>query len=188
MTQATPLFPQIPAALARRFPPNPACRQLISNSAAWDAYCAGMPTYDSTKSPYANMPPGGREIQQIAALSFSSLVQDGSNNTVLTFTAPSGYDGVITKVVNFFTGTGFVEGSGGIVWRVKIGNSYARNLGAINFTYGSLQDPFVIPGVGIPIVSGQTLTYQVSVPAASPVGGVNAQFVCACFGWYWSRK
>jgi hypothetical protein len=186
MTQATPLFPQIPAALARRFPPNPACRQLMSNSAAWDAYCAGMPEYDSTKSPYANMPPGGREIQQIAALSLASITP-GVDTAVLTIQGPSGYDGNLTHFTNFFTGTGFVEGSGGIVWRVKIGNKYARNLGNIQFTYGSLTDPFVIPGTGIPVVSGQTVTYFVNVPVTSPVGGSNAQIICAIFGWWYPR-
>jgi hypothetical protein len=142
--------------------------------------------YDSTLSPYANMPPGGREIQQMAALPLSSIVF-GVDTPVLTFTAPVGYDGIITEVVNFFTGTGFAEGSGGLIWRVKIGNSFARNLGNILFTYGSLQDHFVIPGVGIPIVSGQIFTYYVNVPVGSPVGGQTPQIVCGAFGWFFAR-
>lgn len=186
-TAATPMSSRIPAALARVGRPNKACRELYSNSAAWDTYCAGMPEYDSTKSPYANMPPGGREIQEIAALPLSSVPFDGSNNAVLSFTAPIGYDGIANRLINFFTGTGFAEGSGGIVWRVKVGNKYARNLGSILFTYGSLNDPYIIPGTGIPIVSGQTVTYYVSVPASSSIGGASPQFVCAVMGWFWPR-
>jgi hypothetical protein len=142
--------------------------------------------YDSTLSPYANMPPGGREIQQMAALPLSSITP-GVDTTVLTFTASTGFDGILVEFVNFFTGTGFQEGSGGIVWRVKVGNSYARNLGQILFTYGSLQDHFVIPGIGIPVVSGQIVSYIVNVPVGSPVGGASPQIVCGIFGWLFPR-
>lgn len=186
-TASTPLFSQIPAALARRMTPNKACRMLQANSAAWDTYCAGMPEYDSSKSPYANMPPGGRQLQQIASLPLSSITL-GLDTAILTVQCPSGYDGIITHVTNFFTGTGFVEGSGGIAWRLKIGNKYARNLGNILFTYGSLNDPFIIPGAGIPIVSGQTATYFVNVPVISPVGGSGATVICALLGWFYGRK
>ena len=185
-TATTPLFSQIPAALARRSPPNKACQLLRQNSNAWDAYAATMPPYDSTKSPYANMPPGGREIQQMAALSLLNITP-GVDTTVLSFRAHSGYDGVLNRAVNFYTGTGFVEGSGGIVWRVKVGNKYARNLGNILFTYGSLNEPFIIPGTGIPIVSGQQVSYIVNIPVGSPVGGAGAQVICAAFGWLWPR-
>jgi len=189
-TAATPINPKIPAPLGRVAPPNDGCRELLNNTAAWEAYARTQPPYNAAFSPYANMPPGGRELQQIAALPFLSYPNppDGSDQLVLSVTAPLGYDGIITKVVNMFTGTGFVEGSGGIAWRVKIGNKYARNLGNILFTYGSLTDPFVIPGVGVPIVSGQTLRYLVNIPAISPVGGQNAQIICAVFGWFYPRK
>ena len=186
-TAATPVSSQIPAALSRLSAPNNACALLTRNSAAWSRFCASQPEYDSTKSPYANMPPGGRQIQQMAAIPLSSVVL-GVDTPVLSFQIPIGYDAILTDFTNFFTGTGFVEGSGGIAWRVKIGNKYARNLGNVLFTYGSLQEPFKIPGVGIPAVSGQTVTYYVNVPLASPIGGATPQIVCAVLGWNYPRS
>jgi hypothetical protein len=55
------------------------------------------------------------------------------------------------------------------------------------FNYGSISEPFMIPGAGVPVVSGQTVTYYVSVPPGSPIGGSSPVFICAIFGWYWPR-
>jgi len=187
-TAATPMYSRIPAALARVSRPNKSCMELMMNTRVWNEFCADLTPYDSTQSPFENMPPGGREIQRFGAIPLSSVPLTGANTVVLVETAPIGYDGVIGRVVNMFTGTGFVEGSGGIVWRVQIGNKYARNLGSIPFTYGSMQDPFAIPGIGLPVTSGQTITYYVSIPPGSPVGGTTPQIICGLFGWYWPRK
>jgi len=186
-TAANPLYNQIPKPIGRLEPPNTECSALLSESAAWQKYCAGQPPYSFQSSPFVGMPPGGRQIQEMSSLVLNGPF-DGTNQTVLTFRVPVGYDGVITRVINVFTGTGLVEGSGDIVWRLKIGNMYARNLGAVRFTYGSMTQPFEIPGVGLPLVSGQLVTYQVAVPAVSAIGGANPVTICSIQGWLYPRK
>lgn len=186
-TAANPFYAQIPMPIGRLEQPNEMCLALMNESKAWETYCAGMPPYDSTKSPYANMPPGGRLIQEMDSLTLTGPF-DGTNQTVLTFRVPIGYDGVLNRAINVFTGTGFTEGSGDIVWRLKIGNAYARNFGAVRFSYGSMETPYTIPGLGFPIVSGQLVTYQVSVPVTSGIGGTSPVTICALSGWLYSRK
>lgn len=186
-----PMYPNIPAALNRRLNPNVASKQLANASADWNQFCHDKKNEQlnfNKPSPIERMPPGGREIQEMAALPLSSVPSTSTDTAILTFKVPIGYDAIITHVTNTFAnGTGFIEGTGGIVWRVRVGNVFARNLGNILFSFGSLSEPFVIPGVGIPAISGQTITYYVNIPVTSPVSGASAQIVCAIFGWAWPR-
>lgn len=143
-------------------------------------------------APFLKQPREGREFQEMHSIPFSSLPSpfDGSNTVIGSFRVPYGFDGVLNRIIcGFFNGSGFVDGSGDIVWRVRINSVYARNLGEILYQYGSLQNaPFIIPGYGIKLVSGQTVTFYVSVPASSPIAGANSRIMLSGFGWYWPRK
>ncbi len=58
------------------------------------------------------------------------------DSVVINEVVPSGYDGVLIRTINFFTGTGFLEGSGSIAWRSRLGTDTRATLEI----YGSPMD------------------------------------------------
>jgi hypothetical protein len=131
--------------------------------------------------PWLKMPPEGRQYQEINSI--VTPAADSTDYTVTEFKVPTGYDGVITSIANFYTGVGFVEGSGDIVWRVQIGNAWCRNFGNIETTLGSLTSPCPLFRGGVRVYSNQTIRYSTSIPIGSLIAG--GRIVCAVFGWYY---
>ena len=76
--------------------------------------CPGAIVYD--KPPYLVMPPQGRQFQETASIPLPA--NNGLDTLVVAWTVPTGYDGVLTSVINMWTGTGFVEGSNDLIWRI----------------------------------------------------------------------
>lgn len=137
--------------------------------------------YHYDKPPYLVMPPEGRQYTEVSSIIVPAA---GAGDTLVhSFRVPTGYDGVVTSITNFYTGAGFVEGSGSILWRLKIQNRWARNMGEINTTLGSLQSPCPLFRGGIRVFSGQTVYYYVNIPALSGIAG--GRTVCGVFGWYY---
>ena len=176
-------------------PYNPKASLAIAQETAKFQYAVERCVFVDSKYPISPMtvqPREGREFQEMKSISFSSLPSpfDGTDTVIGSFRVPYGFDGVLNRIIcGFFNGTGFVDGSGDIIWRVRINSVFARNLGDIRFQYGSLQNaPFIIPGYGIKLVSGQTVTFLVDVPASSPIAGANSRLMLSGFGWYWPRK
>jgi hypothetical protein len=66
------------------------------------------------------------------------------DTVVVDFVVPTGYWCRIQQVAFVYTGTGFVDGSGDLEWRLKIGSKYARNYGRVLFELGS-------PSCGFPM-------------------------------------
>lgn len=139
--------------------------------------------------PTIAQPKNGRVFQEMNSISFAGITPD-INTVIYSFQVPYGCDGMLNRVVTSLIGaTGFVNGSGDVRWRVQIGNTYARNLGDVRFIYGSLENsPFIIPGNGIKLVSGQTVKAIAFVPTGSPVGGAGARVAMGLFGYFWPRK
>jgi hypothetical protein len=143
----------------------------------------GAPVYDI--DPRQAMPSQAQEFQQMNALPFSSFAP-GVDETILSFRVPEGYDGVLNRFVCGYSGSGFVDFSGSIVWRVKIGVRYARNLGNVTNTYGSFDTSFLVPGSHITLVSGQSVTLLANIPVGSPVSGGFVQ--AGVFGYFYPRR
>jgi hypothetical protein len=131
--------------------------------------------------PWLKMPQEGRQYQEINSI--PAPANDGADHTVTQFVVPTGYDGVITSVANFYTGAGFVEGSGDIVWRVTVGRAWLRNFGNIETTLGSLTSPCPLFRGGVRVYSNQRVTYSVNIPVTSAISG--GRIVCAFFGWFY---
>jgi hypothetical protein len=152
---------------------------IVSKGGLQKLCCVGQYKYSSP--PWLKMPAEGRQYQEINSIAFPA--NDGTNYVVVQFKVPTGYDGVITSITNFYTGVGFVEGSGDLVWRLLIGRRWARNLGSIDTTLGSLTSPCPLFRGGIRVTSNQLITYYTSVPVASALAG--GRVVCGVFGWYY---
>jgi hypothetical protein len=111
---------------------------------------------------------------------------DGTDRVVGQFQVPIGSDGVIDQAVFGFTGSGFVEFSGDIIWRLKIGQRYAKGLGKVLNSYGSFKDAlFSIESAVYRTLSGQNIQILVNIPASSPVAG---QVQGGLFGYNYPRR
>jgi len=138
--------------------------------------------------PWVVQPENGRRMRKIGSIA-ASTVTVGTLTPVLQFNTPIGYDGVIDTIVCGLMaagGTGFVEGSGVVVWRLAANQRFLEDMGNVLFSLGSLAIPIPTPGSGLRIYSGNQITFYVDITA----GGVitpTATIVCGVFGWEYSR-
>ena len=148
----------------------------------------GAPIYDAP--PWMVMPQQGIVIRQPFQQPITAFQSEGvfSGTDVLLgqFNIETGYDGVLNNFVFAFNGSGFVDGAGSILWRVKIDQRYAKDLGNFDRTFGSFTDAFNIPWSGIRVISGQTISIYANVQENSPISG---GFISgAVFGWTYPRR
>lgn len=90
--------------------------------------------------------PGTRPVRQAGNIQAPAL---GSGPTVVTsFIVPQGFYFSFRGIVALYTGTGFVEGSGSIIWQVLRGNGgeFVADYGNITTHLGSFDAPFPITG------------------------------------------
>lgn len=100
---------------------------------------------------------------------------------------PQGYDGLLQGVYWFYTGSGFDQGSGDIIWRVQLGQRFLEDLGAVPYQMGSPQSPMPMTEGQI-LLSGQTVRVLVNVPNLSGMIQVGASRIAAgLIGFYWPR-
>ena len=111
----------------------------------------------------------------------------GADNVVLQFRPGPGQQGIVYGIVFWYTGTGFVPGSGDIIWRLQAGRVWARNFGSVSVPLGAPGGPWPIQDY-IPIRPGQTFTISVNVPNLSGLIQVGAsQILCSLQGWTWPQ-
>lgn len=107
---------------------------------------------------------------------------------VLDFQIPEGFDGVIAAIFHVYTGPGFLEGGGDLVWRLLINRVYAIHLGNVQVTMGSQAQAYPLDG-GIKVQSGTHVQYIVNAPNLS--GGIlplASQIVCGVEGVFYARN
>jgi hypothetical protein len=73
----------------------------------------------------------------------------GGEATIVEFTVPVGYNGVITELTNVYLGGGFDPTAASIVWRVLANNRAIRNFENIVTQTGSLETPAPIPNLRV---------------------------------------
>lgn len=149
----------------------------------------GAPVYDIP--PWQQMPSTGMELNKMFALSTDQVSggppYNGVDTLIGEFMVPHGWDGVVNRVVFGFTGNGFVDFSGSIVWRLKAGIRYAKDLGNVVNTFTNFQTALLIPGTrNVRLVSAQTVKILAAIPNGSPVAGGNV--TGGVFGWVYPRR
>lgn len=137
--------------------------------------------------PWLERPSNGLDFQNLYFQPLSAFISGGAftglDVQLGTFRVPLGWNGVIKKVVFGFTGDGHQEGSGDIVWRLQVGERYARNFGNVLNSYGSLETALLIQDQHIDIISGQNITLIGNVPATSTIS--SGEIFAGVFGWFW---
>jgi hypothetical protein len=124
-------------------------------------------------------------VQQSGAIALPA--PGGFDTTVLTFTVPSGYNFEIASLLHFYTGNGFVEGSGDLSWRLMIGNRYAPTLGNMQTTVGSTATPVPIQPHALIAVSNDVLQYIVNVAPSAANNLAGGNIVCQIAGYLYPR-
>jgi hypothetical protein len=113
----------------------------------------------------------------------------GVDQLVFSDRIPLGYDGVLMTVTNSWNGSGFVEASGDITWRIKKDRIFIPYYDTITSTLGSLSVPVDVVGQGIALFSGQLLQYYANFQAGSEARlNVGGKTVCALQGFIWPRE
>jgi hypothetical protein len=219
MSTILPSIPQnMPPYASRVYPPGlmPRCRPyganpyddcLDSEYKAWKrmldagglAACCPQGRRKYTSPPWVSMPSEGRRFRPIAVAPLTQFqtagVFNGVSTVVLRMRVPLGYDGVISDVVFNFGGTGFVEGSGDITWRlaadylptgaVLTGGRYLRDMGNVITSLGSLTQPSPVPRGGLRVFSWDWVTIYCSIAAVAVVA--NGNIIVSIGGWTWPR-
>lgn len=139
--------------------------------------------------PWVTMPDGGFPFSSNGTIQlpaqgagFTDVIGPNAPTGGNPFQVPNGSDGVITDLVCFYNGQGFVSGSGQLIWRVTQDGQAVRNYDNILVQFG------VAPFNGstqIRISSNQTMRYQVS--NVGIVGG-GSQIYCQFVGWFYPTK
>jgi hypothetical protein len=109
------------------------------------------------------------------------------DQTVLSFRVPSGYDGLLTALYWGYTGTGFLQGSGDLVWRVRRNQVYLNDLSNVLYAFGSSIQPAPLTQ-GALLKSDQLVSLVVNVPNLSGAIQIGASFVFGgLIGFWWPR-
>jgi hypothetical protein len=136
---------------------------------------------DSAFPPHLWQPLDGFPFDPAAYVSTPAV---GSTSTVVQFTVPDGHHGVIWKLGNVYVGTGFVEGSGSLVWQILQDLGVVRNYDNIVASLGTVTQPGQLSGP-ILIYEGQLIQLQVQnvslVAGGTLVGGRLS-------GWFFPKS
>lgn len=113
-----------------------------------------------------------------------ALPADGTSANVLVFTVPSGRDAIITSVRNTWSGNGFQNGSGDLIWSYILGGGYIMNRGSVGFQNTNTNGWTLVGSGGVYAYENQQLIVQVTAGALASAhlsgGLVEAQIE----GWY----
>jgi hypothetical protein len=110
------------------------------------------------------------------------------DTVVCEFEVPEGYYGWLSGFWWAYTGTGYVEGSTDIEWRIRIGDQYPDGYGRVRFQMGTPTDPLAITGM-LPMRSRQKVRLIVFVKNDSgniQVGG--SRIVGGLQGWLYEPE
>jgi hypothetical protein len=139
--------------------------------------------------PYIQPPKNAVRWQPKLALAIPPGPETATDLLVFEQRIPLGYDGILVALTNIWNGTGFIEASGDITWRVKIDRRFIPFFDSIITTLGSLAVPFDVVGQGIPLLSNQLVQYYVNFGIGSDArlnaGGMT---ICAATGYIWPRE
>lgn len=97
---------------------------------------------------------------------------------------PTGYDGLLTAIFWRYNGVGFAEGSGDIVWRLRVNNRYVKDLGNVGVTLGSEVSPMPMTE-GQQLQSGQAVSILVNVGAGIPI--TRSTITAGLIGFFWPK-
>lgn len=135
--------------------------------------------------PWTKFPPGGQSFQFQQEIptpgisnNFSSVINVNGAGGILV---PVGYDGCINMYSANYTGGGFVDGSGDLIWQITQNGQPIKNFENILTERGDPNQP--IPVNTIKIYSGQLIQFLVAHPA-NPALSIG-YIICSLGGYFY---
>lgn len=135
----------------------------------------GDPTQDF---PWLYPPVTAQDFTMAAVIDLPAI---GVESDILTFTAPVGWDGIITQVSHEVIGGAFNQGDGSLIFRILRNGQPVPSYGQMFLTYGTAMQPRAL-AFGIPILANGVIQYRVA-NVSMGAGGVRVAATMA--GWYW---
>lgn len=109
------------------------------------------------------------------------------DNVVLTFRVPYGWDGLLAGFYFNYSGSGFAQGSGDIVWRIQVNQYYLKDLSNLPFLLGDPVNPVPMTQGKI-LLSGQKVSAIVNVANLSGMIQIgNSTVYAGLLGFWWPR-
>lgn len=141
--------------------------------------------------PWAYMPQDGRPFSRRAAVATPAF---GAANrvTLATYEVPTGYMGVLVNVLAFYAGTGFINGSGDIVWDIDVntplgvsvvGGYALPDYSAFTLSLGNAIQPWPLDG-GWVLGEGDIVRVKARTVATVGTGAPNFLYG-GLMGWVW---
>jgi hypothetical protein len=127
-------------------------------------------------APWIDKPDGFESFLPLVAI--PTPATDGLDHVIFQFTVPAGWDGLIKRIANYYSGPGIFSNLGALTWRVLRNAQPVRNFDNLQLFYGNWSaNGGVIPMEfdGIQIRSGDVVAMVVNhaVNSALPVGGTS---------------
>jgi hypothetical protein len=131
-------------------------------------------------APWVTMPNGGFPFN--LGQTITTPGNDGLFHDVIKMVVPNGNDGVIKKLLNFYNGAGYVNGSGQLIWRIMRNGQAVRNYDNIVIQLGT---DAATADTQIRVYSNDVIQFQIMNVLIT--GAVN-QILCYFGGWYYPAK
>lgn len=146
--------------------------------------CTTMRKKRYLKAPWIEMPPEGERLQKFGS---AVLPFDGLDHVLVDFTMPIGWDGVGTNIMFTCTDANFVQGSGDVTWRLKVGERFIPDFSNTQFSLNNLGQPHALVGGYIRLLSLQRVQIFGNVAIASATDP-NARINAAVVGWQYPKR
>lgn len=130
------------------------------------------------------MPAMGQPYREAGAI---TTPEPGNEAVIHSFSVPTGWDGCIRALSNQYNGPGFEQGSGDLVWRLRVNGSYIKGYDNITTSLGDSSAPYELQGA-IRIFSGQLVEYVVAHDADSDLATTGTQIIVTAAGWFWPKE
>ncbi len=133
------------------------------------------------------LPTARLAVQKTASIALPAA--DGLDHLVLSFLVPNGYYFEISSILHFYTGNGFVEGSGDLAWRLMIGNRYAPTMGDMQTsTAGAKAALAPIQEHSLIAQPNELIQYYTNFAVAGGGNLAGGRIVCQVNGYYYPKN
>lgn len=126
-------------------------------------------------------PKEAREIYRYGTVAIDFAA---TNALLFEFTIPQGYEGLLYALFHKFDGTGLVQGSGSLLWHLKVGNRYPKDMGNIAYELGEHASMFPMADY-VNLSSNQHVAYRYSAAPGSENTLSPGNILAAVQGWIW---
>ncbi len=114
----------------------------------------------------------------------ADLPPDGTSVNLITFTVPSGMDAIITNVRNTWSGSGFQNGDGLLLWKYRIGGGYIFQRGNVTFQNTASNGWALVGSGGAYLYENQQLIIEADTNSGASGTLLGGKVEAQVTGWF----